>query len=136
MTAQRTDTIIINKKEYTLYSLPLDQYWNDFGHRVSLLGGSTALWRGYHATWMLEANQLFLTDFWGENFLMKKEYCLEDVFPNQQKVFADWYTGDLSIPFGKQINYFHGGLGGWTHEYNATIKIDNGVVIATDFKDS
>lgn len=136
MTAQRTDTIIINANEHKLYSLPLNQYWDKFGHTVSLLGGSTGLWRGYYATWLLENNKLYLTDFWGENFLMQKEYCLADIFPYQEKVFASWFTGDLSIPSGKQVNYFHGGLGGWTHEYDATIKVENGLVIATHFKDS
>ena len=136
MTAQRTDTIIIDSIEHKLYSLPLNQYWDKFGHTVSLLGGSTGLWRGYYATWLLEDNKLFLTDFWGENFLMQKEYCLADIFPHQAKVFANWFTGDLNIPIGKETKYFHESLGGWTHEYNAILKVENGLVIDTTFKDN
>lgn len=101
-----------------------------------MFGSSTGLYRGYYASWLIEDNQLYLTDFWGENFLIRKEYCLSDLFPNEEKVFANWFTGSLTIPMGKEVKYFHGGLGGWTHEYEATIKIENGLVIETSFNDS
>ena len=136
MTAQRTDTIIINNNEHKLYSLPLNQYWDKFGQTLSLLGGSTGLWRGYYATWLIENNQLLLTEFWGENFLMQKEYCLADIFPDQEKVFANWFTGELTIPMGKKVNYFHGGLGGWTYEYEATINIERGILFESNFRDT
>ncbi len=136
MTAQRTDTIIINNNEHKLYTLPLNQYWENFGQTLPLLGSCTSLSRGYYATWLLEDNKLYLIDFWGEFFFIQKEYSLADIFPNQEKVFASWFTGDLLIPVGKEVNYFHGGLGGWTHEYEAAIKIENGFVVATDFIDS
>ncbi len=45
-------------------------------------------------------------------------------------------SGRVIIPMGKEVSYFHGGLGGWTHEYEATLKIERGLVIKTSFCDS
>lgn len=136
MTAQRTDTIIVNDDEHRLYCLPLSQYLEKHKRTITFFSLTTSLYRGYYASWLIEQNKLYLTDFWGENQLMRKEYCLTDLFPDQEKVFANWFTGDLIIPMGKEVEYFHGGLGGWTYEYEATIQIENGLVIKTTFNDS
>lgn len=37
MTAQRTDTIIVNGKEHKLYCLPLNQYWEKYERTILCL---------------------------------------------------------------------------------------------------
>ncbi|HQW97257.1 MAG TPA: hypothetical protein PLU58_15725 [Saprospiraceae bacterium] len=131
MTAQRTDTIIINKDEHKMYGLPLEQYWMQNDNKPPLFSMTTSLNRGYYAKWLIENNKLFLIDFYGECLLPPpiKEYSLIDLFPSAKgKVFAEWFTGDIIIPMGKQVNYFHGGWGA-THEYSTTIKFCDGLII-------
>lgn len=131
MTAQRTDTIIINEDEHVMYGLPLEQYWKQNDNKPSLFSMTTSLNRGYYAKWLIENNKLFLIYFYGECLLPPpmKEYSLIDLFPSaEDKVFAEWFTGDITIPMGKQVDYFHGGWG-TTYEYNTTIKVCNGLVI-------
>jgi len=131
MTAQLTDTIIINEVEHIMYGLPLEQYWEKNNNRPSLISLNTGLNRGYYARWLIEKNKLYLIDFYGECVLPppRKEYSLIDLFPSaEEKVFAEWFTGDITIPMGKKVNHFHGGWGA-AYEYNTTIKFSNGLVI-------
>ena len=131
MTAQRTDTIIINDDEHIMYGLPLEQYWQQNNNKPSLFSLNTSLNRSYYAKWLIEENKLYLIDFYGECILPppRKEYSLLDLFPSTpEKLFAEWFTGDITIPMGKQVAYFHGGWGA-TYEYNTTIKVCNGLVI-------
>lgn len=131
MTAQRTDTIIINEDEHIMYGLPLQQYWEKNNNRPSLFSFNTSLNRGYYAKWLIETNKLYLIDFYGECILPppRKEYSLVDLFPSaEDKVFAEWFTGDIEIPMGKQIDYSHSFIGA-TYEYSSTIKIEKGIVI-------
>lgn len=131
MTAQRTDTIVINEDEHIIYDLPLQQYWEKNNNRPSLFSLNTSLNRSYYAKWLIENNKLYLINFYGECVLPppRKEYSLVDLFPTAgEKIFAEWFTGDIIIPMGKQVNYFHGGWGA-TYEYNTTINFCNGLVI-------
>lgn len=131
MTAQRTETIIINDDEFIMHCLPLEQYWNKIDNKLPLFSLITSLNRGYYAKWSIENNMLFLIVFYGECIFPQpsKEYSLIDVFPFAlEKKFAEWFTGDITIPMGKQINYFHDGWGA-TYEYKTTIRFINGHVI-------
>ena len=132
MSAQRTDTIKINGKVYKLYCLPLAQYWEKYEPGISLFVLNPALTRMYYANWLMEDNKLYLSDFWSENWVLKKEYSLANLFPDEEKVFAEWYTGDLIIPFGRMVHYINLGWGA-THEYRATIGIKEGLVISSNF---
>ena len=136
MSAQRTDTIFIEENCYPLYCLPLKQYFETMDTPLHFFSLNTGNTRGYFATWLLENKKLFLIDFWGVNLYKRKEYFLSDIFPGKSKVPAEWFTGDLEIPVGKEVSYFHGGLGGGRYEYNAIIKIEMGVVVDTSFTDN
>src|SRR5690349_15665089 len=110
MTAQRTDTIIIIDDEYIMYEFPLEHYWSRNNNKPPLFSLTTSLNRGYHAKWLIEYSKLFLIDFYGECVLPQpgKEYSLADLFPkSEHKVFADWFTGNITIPMGKPVNYYH-----------------------------
>ncbi len=130
MTAQRTDTIIINGDEHVMYSLPLELYWEKNNNRPSLISFNTGLNRGYYAKWLIEKNKLYLIDFYGENgFPLIKEYSLPDLFPlAKDKIFADWFSGDIRIPMGKQVHYSHSAWGS-EYELTTTLLFQNGVIV-------
>ena len=136
MTVQRTDIILYNNKTYNLLSLPLDQYFEKYQGQIKPYGSRTSLYRGYYADWLIEHDQLFLIDFWGEDARLNLEYDLSDLFPNQKKVLAKWFTGNIKIPMGKPVRSFYGGLGGFTYEHELTFVINEGNVIDGRFEDT
>ena len=62
-TAQYPDKIIFNGKEYSLHSNPLETYFEKNPDKRPKGGViSTALWRGYVATFEVRGSQLFVKD--------------------------------------------------------------------------
>src|SRR5258708_1927819 len=86
---------------------------------------STALWRGYVATFEVKDSQLFLKDIaveiWddsaGQSSKTKWKSVMNEVFASQEVVKIDWFTGLLVIPYGKLINYVHMGYGSAFENY-------------------
>jgi len=117
MTAQITDSIMINDDVHMMYGWPLEQYWDRHNNKPPLYGSNTAMYRrGYYAKWSIEDARLYLIDFYGSTMNMETIYplvelSLHDLFPGAGKVFAEWYTGDIQIPMGNQIDYVHYGYG-------------------------
>jgi hypothetical protein len=54
---------------------------------------------------------------------------LDSLFPSSGgRVHADWYTGQLSLPEGDEIDYQHAGFAS-TYEADRLIEISSGVVV-------
>jgi len=133
-TAQFPDKIIYNGKEYSLHSNPLEAYFEKYPDKRPK-GGimSTALWRGYVATFEVKENQLFLKDIEIEyndtssakGHQFKWRSVLKEVFPDQKDLKIDWLTGLLVISYGKLINYVHMGYGS-TYENYILLEIEKG----------
>lgn len=81
---------------------------------ASALIWSTACWRRYVGTWELRDKQFYLVSLMGEIALVGEE-----------PIFADWFTGVLRIPQGKQLCYVHMGFGS-VHEEELHIFIEKG----------
>jgi hypothetical protein len=133
-TAQTPDKIIYNGKEYRLNSNPLEPYFEKFpDKRPKSEIMSTSLWRGYVATFEVRDNQLFLKDIEilcsdttsKETFSIKWRSVINDVFPDQNNIKIDWFTGILVIPYGELINYVHMGYGS-TYENYILLEFDQG----------
>jgi hypothetical protein len=132
MTAQEKDRITINANEYEFFVSPLEQYWEKENNRPVLFSGMTSLQRGYFAKWLIEQGRLYLIEFYGENAFEGKVYSIDDLFPGSiDKVFADWFTGTISIQAGKKIGYSHAGIG-TIFEYSTKVEIDAGCVVDGD----
>ena len=125
-TAQYPDKIIYKGKEYSLHSNPLENYFEKYpDKRPKGEIMSTALWRGYVATFEVKNGQLFLKDIEIEvpDTTSKNSYdttwesVLSEVFPNQKNIKIDWLTGLLVIPHGKIVNYVHMGYGSTYEKY-------------------
>lgn len=133
-TAQIPDIIIYDGKEYSLNSNPLESFFKMYpDKRPKREVISTALWRGYVATFEFKDKQLFLKDIEikyrdttekGE-VDYKWRSAMDEVFPNQEKIKIDWMTGLLVIPHGKLVNYVHMGYGS-TYEKYILLEIENG----------
>lgn len=133
-TAQIPDRIIHNGQEYSLNSNPLEGYFEKFPDKRPV-GGimSTALWRGYVATFEIKNSRLFLEDIEieyeditsMESDNIKFKSVINEVFPGQKEIILDWFTGLLVIPHGELVNYVHMGYGS-TYEKYILLEIDKG----------
>lgn len=86
----------------------------------------SACWRGYIGTWSIEDGRLYLIDI--ETDDNGKKVGLEYLFPNQEKVFADWFTGVLRVPYGKLLEYVHQGYAS-LYEKELFLEISKGVLV-------
>ena len=125
-TAQYPDKIIYAGKEYKLHTNPLEPYFEKHPHKRPKCDiRSTALWRGYVATFEIKDKILILKDIEiqirvkdekGNNAYRWKSVKKES-FPDQESLSIDWFTGILVLPHGKMINYVHMGYGSTYSNY-------------------
>ena len=107
-TVQRKDSVIYNGYSYHVdYDLMYDYFAINPQKQPNLECSSTALSRGYIATFKIIKNEILLKNI---TILVKKqgyEDCTEttwksiinEVFPGQEKVKVIWYTGLLVLPY-------------------------------------
>lgn len=108
MTAQTHETLIYNGEKLGMATLPLNDYLNTLSEKPVFVSPHTANWRGYHGTWEIKNNMLFLIAFRG--FVKDgKEVGLDYLFPGQTEVFAYWFSDEVRIPQGEQLHYVHMG---------------------------
>ena len=96
-TVQRRDIFIMSGDTMSVYrSFPLEQYFEQKGERT--IGGvqmqfiSTAVRRGYIATWKLENDSLFLTHIYTGHH----NVCIKDEFASD-RVFAEWVNEPIIV---------------------------------------
>jgi len=140
-TAQAPDIVIIEGKRLSIFSNPLESYFELYPDKRSLLTAgrdrvilSSGLWRGYIAYFEIKENKLLLNDIIIEVPSAKKQYgsdevsVIDNIIPAGQSRLADWYTGYLIVPKGKLKAYVHMGYASLYSKY-LVFKIDKGVVI-------
>lgn len=127
MTAQCPDRIRLAGRAQDLYSTPLDQYFELRGIQPGFQWPSTALWRGYIATWEIIDERLYLVEL-DSHLPDDRTGTLADLFPGfPDRVFAHWYHGELRIPQGLEVGYIHAGFGA-IHELMLCFTVRGGVV--------
>ncbi len=110
MTAQKTEEFVYKGKRYQgLYAEPLDQYLQT--QNIEFQPIASSCWRGYTCLWIISENKLYLTGFSGairiyttdddelspDRSYKTKNISLNDLFPNQQNVFAAWFSGEIKL---------------------------------------
>jgi len=145
-TAQYPDKIIFNGKEYSLHSNPLESYFEKNPDKRPKGGVmSTALWRGYVATFEVRDSQLYIKDiqieYWDTTTSKahdkKWKSVMTEIFGEQKNVKVDWLTGLLVLPYGELVNYVHMGYGS-TFERYFLLEINKGDYVKSkhfDYKD-
>ena len=118
-TAQMGDKLVLDGKDYFIYTNPLEIYLEKHpGLLPKSTVVSTANWRGYVASWTVKDDRLLLTDVQiqqAKKTVKKDDFETEWVsvmakmFPDQKEVVADWFRGNIIVPNGKQVHYVHMG---------------------------
>lgn len=134
MCGQITDSIIYQDTFYDLATLPLDSYLKSLKDPFEFQSPNTGLQRGYEGTWEIRDNLLLLVKLDGYDYNYRKVdiHCL---FPGEDTVFANWFTGTLRIPIGEQIyhgcDYFES-----IFEFELILEIKKGYFIGNKFKNT
>lgn len=140
-TAQVPDKLVFQGETNSLFANPLEQYLQGKDRPAVLKGGvmSTACWRGYMATWQIDKDRLHLLkvekmyhkEKTGDDIDLEwREVPLKELIPGQKApIFAEWFTGTLTVPKGKRLRYVHMGYAS-VYEKEIRIKIARGKVEA------
>lgn len=131
-TEQFPDYLIYENDTLEIYTNPLESNIETLFKDTSFLLYtclSTACWRGYQATWKLEGDKLYLLkigDCCNQTLKADMNLLFGDKFTNN-RVIADWYSGNLVIPIGKTIYGEHSGYS-TVHEFEDILYLDKGEV--------
>jgi hypothetical protein len=136
---QLPDYLIYKGDTIPIYTLILEKHFeriekSDKGELFGLKfrdGASLNCWRGYQAIYSIENDSLFLKNIidCGEekiDFINSKSR-IRDIFKEKfknEKVFIDWFSGDLSLPSGKLLRW--DGVFHKSFENEILLRIKNG----------
>ena len=125
MTAQFREQLTYKGEQYSMATEPLSEYLEK--NNIEFVFSSTACWRGYIGSWSIENDRLYLTDLKAtiENY---EEVGIEYLFPDSQKVFDEWFSGEIRIPYGELLEYIHMGYDS-IYEKELFLTIKDGVVV-------
>ena len=144
MTAQSMESLILKGKKVFMASEPLDDYLSTLTIRPNFKAESSGCWRGYYGSWEIKDNKLYLISFEGciqkykihyekgntapiwerKNLDVEMDY----LFPNQKRVFAEWFSGEIRIPRGPLLRYVHSGYDS-TFAFDLFLEFKNGKLI-------
>jgi len=134
-TGQISDVLVYNNKNYALNCNPLEQYFKAHPNKKPRSGIiSSALWRGYQATFEIKDSLLLVKDIEIEYSLKGTDgndssawkSVLSEVFPDSLDRFCTFYSGLLILPEGELISYVHMGYASLFENY-ILIRINQGV---------
>lgn len=133
MTAQMQESLLYKGEKVGMSALPLETYLQTNGTK-NFEAPNTMLWRGYVGHWEIEGDKLLLIGFVGFSD-GKSEFNLNDLFPGEPKVFANWFSGEITIPRGELLYYFHGGFGS-IYEKDQVLTFEKGVLVNESWVDN
>lgn len=141
MTAQHREKLRYNGEIYHLAVEPLYPYIKK--KKIIFVPHTTACWRGYYGSWSIDDGKLYLTDLIAyapkqpdeqtdprRALFSSEKVGLEYLFPEQDKVFAKWFSGELRIPYGKMLRYVHQGYAS-IYEKELFLKIKKGKLVSS-----
>ena len=156
-TAQSPDYLVYKGKKHMLHSNPLEEYFKEYPERKpKTTMRSSALWRGYIATFEVKDKKIVLNDIKirvdFEKWKSVKNKVVDDYYKNEDEdeiedkvevkvtwyqefinhltrkdLVIDWFTGILVLPYGEEINYVHMGYGS-TYENYILLEVEDGVI--------
>lgn len=135
MTAQVAEVLYYKSEELPLRTQPLSTYFILSETSPAFQFQYTSCWRSYIGTWEILLDRLYLTGI-KATYADGTAVTLGSLFPGfEERVFAHWYSGVLSIPQGKMTKYVHGGYMS-RFERDLLLTVENGVVIHTEVREN
>jgi hypothetical protein len=133
MTRQAGDILKYKGRRRHISTEPLKTYLEN-RKDAAFVYNSTALVRGYIATWEIKNKRLLLISLIGfiEN---QKQVDLNFLFPNETEVFASWFSGDIRIPEGKFLKKINLGYAS-IFEKDHLITFENGILVNEWIRDN
>lgn len=132
-TAQIPDKLVYEGESYKLFTNPLESYFKKHPDKKPIAEiMMTSLWRGYVATFEIKDYKFYVKDIEipvrkeGDDTDLEWKSVLEEVFPDEDSLFMDWYSGLLVVPRGEMISYVHMGYASEYEEYTI-VQITDGV---------
>ena len=131
MCVQEKDIIIFKANKFSLYDFPLESYWTKKRPKPRTRLTRSTCWRGYLATWEISDNSLYLIDiiFYSPAGDVGIDYLFSQ---SNGKIEADWYNGELQIPFGNELFYQH--MDDPVYDSDWFISIKNGKILSQRYK--
>lgn len=131
MTAQVPEILLYKEHRLNIRDgcEPLADYLKITGASPKFVISSTALWRGYMATWEIKNERLYLVCLDGEIY-EQGPASIATIFPDYpDRVFAHWYSGTLSAPQGELLK--SDGMFGFDdiYERDFHFEVERGVVV-------
>jgi len=128
MTDQVREKLIYKRHIYRITEEPLDYYLAKNKITPPFTFQNTACWRSYEGSWKVKYNKLYLSGieaFSDDNL----QLGIDVLFPGQKEVFAEWYSGVIRLPNGKEeyLPYMLDRL----LENGLFLKFKNGILINT-----
>lgn len=137
-TAQIPDAIDVDGRMLKLHTNPLTPLLQARGWVPPAdAARSSSNWRGHMARWQLDDDQLVLSDVTifvrdtgeGPRNGRKRRSIKAELFPGQDRVVANWYTGTLVMPDGEMTRYVHMGYAS-TYSHYQLVRVQQGQVVA------
>ena len=129
MTTQVLEQLTYNGTIFPTISEPLRPYLES--NNIQLPSQSSACWRGYIGHWTIEDNQLYVTDIRSFRIPTKGiTPSIQYLFPDQTRVFAEWFSGKIRIEEGEIRHYF--GRGHYARERTIFLIFERGVLIESE----
>lgn len=129
MTAQISESLLLDGEQVPMMATPLSQYFELGGERPEFHAMCSALWRGYRGSWEIIDDRLYLVGLQGTG-PDGRTITQKDLFPDYaERAFAHWYSGTIRIPRGKLLEYVHAGFGS-QYEQDLILTLDRGVVVS------
>lgn len=123
MTRQIAEKLTYNGQKYEMHTEPLRPYL--YEHPIERLGRThierTDCWRGYVGHWAIEDDKLYLVEL--DSFEIPHRNALDDLFPSQEKVFSEWFSGTIHTISDEMYMYYE-------------FKIEKGRLVEVEKKES
>lgn len=143
-TEQTGDKLIYKSDTIYIYNYPLDSLIKTFPplekrilNYSNTICTSTACWRGYIGTWIIQNDSLYLSKLTNgcENHIFKLNWLFKMRKTEKGKVFADWYSGEIEEEYDNRETQINGGelyLNVPTKRFVAKIKDGKVIEIKTE----
>jgi len=132
MTAQCMEQVIYKGDQFGMAAEPLNDYLCS-QKGISFDPSNTACWRGYYGKWEITDKKLYLIAL--EAKIDGNKIDLHYFFPNQEKVFAEWFTGQIRIPMGEKVEHIHMGYAS-VYEKDLLLNFKKGVLVSEKIIDN